>query len=330
MSWISERAEMARKIFWRSWVKVFLGAWSVLAIYDLLVSQIVPTFLADRAPKLRDVLAETGGWLPVQIWLLVLAAVLIVQLFEFAVSEHSKHQKVTIVPGKPVSSFSDSIPDVRFSDYQACDRLFDGSERDKLLPLLEAGKIDAWGRAGNGFPPLTKISPDLWRTHYLEHYPADSSGRINQTFLKVKAGPFESRYYDVHLNRAELERVWPSLWEPIPLIEAATRAYEQTKEHEVSILPVGLAGSTDDILTWYCRAMMISEHGKAPLVRLMGNEPPSRLIEEIDVPLYNRFDFEVVGNAIVLERHGSSRFENLTVEATDLANAIKAMKGWKT
>jgi hypothetical protein len=108
------------------------------------------------------------------------------------------------------SEYTNEIPDVRIADDVVVSGLFDSSERDKLLPLLEGGKIDSWGRLGNGYPPLMKIPFDLWRTNYLIRYPAPSGG-INQTFLKSKAR-HESTYYDVHLNRSQLERAWPGLW----------------------------------------------------------------------------------------------------------------------
>jgi len=69
---------------------------------------------------------------------------------------------------------------------QSVRSMFQGSERDTLLPLLAAGKLQAWGRLGNGFPPLSAIPGDRWTTHFLEYHPAPTGG-INQTFLKAKA-----------------------------------------------------------------------------------------------------------------------------------------------
>ena len=69
---------------------------------------------------------------------LVLTAILICSL-EFAVGGTQASEGST-APGKPASSFSDSIPDVRVADDRSSVRLFDGAERDKVLPLLEAGR----------------------------------------------------------------------------------------------------------------------------------------------------------------------------------------------
>jgi hypothetical protein len=53
-----------------------------------------------------------------------------------------------------VSGFVGYIPDIRVADHPAVLALFDGVEADKLIPLLEADKITAWGRLGQGVPPF--------------------------------------------------------------------------------------------------------------------------------------------------------------------------------
>jgi hypothetical protein len=74
----------------------------------------------------------------------------------------------------------------------------------------------------------------------------------------------------------------------ISLFEAATRAYEQTRDSMVSAIPEAFADSPNDILTWYCEAMARHRDGKEPFVRLWGIRPPSRIREEIYVaPLSN-------------------------------------------
>ena len=85
MGWVSQRMTVARKIWERPWVKLTLGIWSVLASYDLFVSQLLPKRWAEKAPKLRDLIAETSGWLPVWGWVLILMAILLVALLEYAV-----------------------------------------------------------------------------------------------------------------------------------------------------------------------------------------------------------------------------------------------------
>jgi hypothetical protein len=85
MGWFSERAAVARAILDRKWVKIALGLWTFVASYDLLISQILPERWADKAPKVRDLVAETSGWLPLWGWLLVLAAIVVAATFEYSV-----------------------------------------------------------------------------------------------------------------------------------------------------------------------------------------------------------------------------------------------------
>ena len=81
------------------------------------------------------------------------------------------------------------IPNIRIADRPAVVDLFAGQEADKILPLLEAGELTAWGRPpGRGDPPLTGIDCADWKTHYLEFLPKEGPGTQNQTWLKKKQG----------------------------------------------------------------------------------------------------------------------------------------------
>jgi len=86
--------------------------------------------------------------------------------------------------------FSEHVPDVRVADSAAAAELFASPGRDKLIPLLEAGQLPAWGRPmGAGQPALIKVPSDFWRTNAFSILKADEDlGWINQTFLKTKAG----------------------------------------------------------------------------------------------------------------------------------------------
>lgn len=112
---------------------------------------------------------------------------------------------------------AESHPDVRVADCPAVIALFEGPERDKLIPLLEAEKITAWGRRGRGEQPPTKILGTLWATHYLLYVPKTREGMQNQTFVRPKGG-YESTFFDVLLNTKQIERVWPGVTE-LPAIE---------------------------------------------------------------------------------------------------------------
>src|SRR5260370_4763805 len=111
--------------------------------------------------------------------------------------------------------------------------------------------------------------------------------------------------------------------EQISLFEPATRAYEQTRNMEISIIAEGLADSSEEILCWYCDQMTRCQNGREPRVKLFGNRPPSREKEEIYMAALSRYDFAVEGGAIILqERNGALRYENLSVRAKELAPPI--------
>jgi len=161
---------------------------------------------------------------------------------------------------------------------QSVRSMFQGSERDTLLPLLAAGKLQAWGRLGNGFPPLSAIPGDRWTTHFLEYHPAPTGG-INQTFLKAKARPFESDFYDVYLNREQLRHIWHDRLELIPLLEAARIVFDRTKD-TVSAGMARAEGGNDAALRWYCYMLIgVKGDGVTRLMELSGTRPPSRVRE---------------------------------------------------
>lgn len=111
--------------------------------------------------------------------------------------------------------FADSYGDIRVADYPAVLALFKDPERDKLIPLLEAEKISAWGRKPLGNPPPTKIPGTIWTSHYLFYLPRDEEG-INQTYVRPN-NKYETIFFDVHLNKIQIERIWPGVAEATPL-----------------------------------------------------------------------------------------------------------------
>jgi hypothetical protein len=111
-------------------------------------------------------------------------------------------------PHKPKEpdDIADSYPNLRVADLPRVAELFDG---DKLIPLLEAEKITAWGRRGSGEPPLIKIPSNIWASNDLYYLPKMQEQTRNQTFIRPKGRRYETIYFDVHLNRAQMERAWP-------------------------------------------------------------------------------------------------------------------------
>jgi hypothetical protein len=100
------------------------------------------------------------------------------------------------------------VPNIRVADNPIALNLFDGTGRDKLFPLLEAGKLIAWARPmGAGEPPPIRLEGDIWRSHFFEHRSAHGQS-IPQTFVKERSGGRPS-YYDVFLNLEQCMRFWP-------------------------------------------------------------------------------------------------------------------------
>lgn len=214
MGWFSERAFVVRNVLDRRWVKIALGVWPFVASYDLLISQILPERWADKAPKVRDLIGETSGWLPFWAWLLILAAILVTALLEYSVRKTRSDRNPN--DGKAVilsADLAESLPNLRVADSPDAIALFDGRERDNIIPLLEAGKLTAWARGmGAGEPALLKLDGSIWRSHYLQFLPK-KPGEVkakNQTFLKTNAR-HESSYYDIFLNLEQSRKIWPHL-----------------------------------------------------------------------------------------------------------------------
>lgn len=167
---------------------------------------------------------------------------------------------------------------------------------------------------------LAVTAPGFYRLTVLAS--SKTSAPEKKTFMLRWRGSFD----DVEFR--EGSNTWAD--DKISLFEAATRAHEQLRHKPVAIFAEGMADSDDDILTWYCCAMAMTQDGKPPLVVVHGNRPPSRIIETIDIRLFNNYDFVADKGVIILqERMGKRRFENLSVPENELASAIEEMGRWQ-
>jgi hypothetical protein len=195
MGWLSQRIEVVRRVLDRRWVKIALGLWPVLASYDLFVSQLLPERWADRAPKMRDILAETSGWLPWWGWVLILMGILIVALFEYAVWRTHQHKRIVVgAEIKPRQKSEAAIPiDPRWSRdlplLEALWRVYNGNwngrvdlsqehyQDAKVLKLWDAassirqhafdGTLPIWARRQNSklYEP---VPTEFWRNHDID------------------------------------------------------------------------------------------------------------------------------------------------------------------
>jgi hypothetical protein len=262
--------------------------------------------------------AAIDGRSPLDVWVLaveVAASLAAFVYFMILVGEKLKKPKI-VDKGSHVAPI-EGAPDARVADDLIVWGLFESSDRDKLFPLLEDGKIQAWGRLGNGFPPLMKIPQDLWRTNYIIRL-ADPlvAGRINQTFLKSKSR-HESSYYDVCLNRAQLKYYWPKLGEPISLYQAASLSYGETRGTVISDMA---EHRSDSPLFWYVfHFFVVSE------IPVYGNVTFSTKRER--VPTIKGFNPELRGNQIILKDiYGNRDWENLTIDPADLIKAFESLR----
>jgi hypothetical protein len=268
--------------------------------------------------------AAIDGWSPLVVWVMavVVAAALSVFVYYFLLTVEKRRSPgatdsgSTTASGGALNSIG-AIPDVRAADDLIVWRLFESSERDKLFPLLEEGRIQAWGRLGNGFPPLMKIPAGTWRTNYIERH-ADPlvAGRINQTFLKPTS-PHGASYYDVCLNRSQLKTFWPKLWEPITLYEAASLTYGETRGTVISDMA---EHRSDSPLFWY-----VFHFFAVSKIPVYGRLKFSSKREQ--VPTIKGYTPQLRDNQIILkEIYGSKDWENLTVDPADLIKDLESLR----
>jgi hypothetical protein len=92
--------------------------------------------------------------------------------------------------------------------------LFEGSDRGKIISLLQGGLISSWARPMNGAMNGTDLVflPMLtWPSHRFEFRPKKVTDGINQTCLRLGRIGANPEYYDVCMNKADLSRYWPNL-----------------------------------------------------------------------------------------------------------------------
>jgi hypothetical protein len=176
------------------------------------------------------------------------------------------------------SDIADAIPDLRVADSDLVIALFDSSERDKLLPLLEGERLRSWARPMKGRHEPGKdvdfviLKGEVWRIHYFQHFPKHDQWDRAQTFLKAKSDQ-TSTYYDVSFNKAQLERIWP---EQISLVDAARRLYEAAEAVNILDFMVLKTDTPEEKLNHLKMLLMIDNQ-----VEVLGARPPSTQVRSI-------------------------------------------------
>jgi hypothetical protein len=193
-----------------------------------------------------------------------------------------------------------------------------------VLRQLSLGRVHATGRLHQRPRRLqpAPIPADFWRDAKFTYWFLDAGPSNVQD-----ASNGRESYSEIEVISAEAKEIWPRGAEFF-LLDATRQIWDRIKDSEISIVIVGLTDGADDILTWICNRVARPQNGKEPLVKLWGNQPPSRIPEEIYMAPLSRYDFMIEGNAIVFqERYGKLRYENLTVTAAEVDRAIRELEG---
>ena len=173
-----------------------------------------------------------------------------------------------------INQSRDDLPDTRVADNARVCALFEGNERDKLFPLLEAEKITAWARPMKGDDHLKLLPGSTWRTHNFVFLPKQSPQTQNQTFVRLRQ---ESVWFYVHLNQRQIERVWPELqW--VPILTAAQIAFETAEEHGIENLISSRGQRPADKLS-FCVDMFLNHDDHK--IQIRGRKPPSSVLRLI-------------------------------------------------
>ncbi len=226
---------------------------------------------------------------------------------------------------KSITALRDRLgrEDVAFPQWQAEMEMLRSSAFDVIAARSEP-LAELYGTIGN-------IDPKYQTTAFLNPvynlWYAAASRDIDHIGDYVRAPP--PRPNPWHASGRQRARValppikLSTVADEIGMFEAATRAYEETRNLFVGKYATH-EGSGDDILTWYCYAT-------ASLVPIVGNQAPSRAAEAIPASAMNTHKFVVIGKAIILQdRYGAAFWENLRVRHSDLVEAIKRIAQWGT
>ena len=174
---------------------------------------------------------------------------------------------------------------------------------------------------GGFFGPFPGNLPVAPHTFYLR-FSSLEGGTLDEVYCRITVDQNHILHLEDWGDSAKHPDA-PIAEQEISLFEAATRAYEGTKDAPISIVIEGLANSSDDILLRLCDEL-VRPRGKAPFVKVRGNQPPSRIKEEIYMDPRDGWSFVVEGNTIVLQEHNSGlRFENLSVNSAEVDAAIQ-------
>jgi hypothetical protein len=109
----------------------------------------------------------------------------------------------------------------------------------------------------------------------------------------------------------------------IPLLEGATRAFEQT---ETTSLPSSAKNSGINPLIWYCTHLTMSRDSKGALLPLYGVHSKSIIKRQINVTSDLAFCIEDAKAILKSRVTNEVAYKNLSVKSDDLVKAIHQLR----
>jgi hypothetical protein len=197
-----------------------------------------------------------------------------------------------------------------------------------VMDQFSTGALRVWGRPRFSFGQRGVLKT-VDEKHYWQHAEwlpwvlSEDGDQGNHVVVKNETGLPD--YSDLRVNKAEALGIWPTALSPdedraeIYLLEAARRAYSQTRGFPVAEHAEAMAGSDEEILKWYCFWI-------GTRTQLLGARRPSTKIEPVSLTEPPK-DFVITGNTLTLrERERQVIWENLRIKYDELPKVIEQLK----
>ena len=200
----------------------------------------------------------------------------------------------------------------------------------EVMDHLSTGRLKVWGRpiyvTGRRKPMKAVDERRYWAHAEFSYWFLKENGRESaHTWVKAETGLPD--YADLQVNRAEALSIWPEPGKPaddrteIMLLDAARRAYGETRGTPAADHAEMFDNSSEEILKWYC--VWFGQH-----FQLYGARQPSTKIEPVSIDDPPK-DFHLKESSLSLrERNGPAVWENLRMKVDDLFAAIKQLKSY--
>lgn len=107
-----------------------------------------------------------------------------------------------------------SWAEIRATQSEAIRQIFETEERNKLRGALLSGDVVAWGHT-KGYADPRAIPPSFWNNETLTFGEVDGKpisyigAPKYRTWSSEHHSPLDARYYDIHFNKAQLQRYFP-------------------------------------------------------------------------------------------------------------------------